>query len=57
VYSAQIYQKSTAGQTVYVYDQAFATVPSALNPFPSGSADTFTDVSLNFYLLVQDVSL
>lgn len=57
VNGAQIYQKSTAGQTGYVYDHAFATVPSALNPFPSGAADTFTNVSLNFYLLVQDVSL
>lgn len=52
---AQIYQKSVAGESGYTLSQSFGTNPATMNPFPS--AGTFSNVQLNFYLLVQDESL
>jgi hypothetical protein len=55
--NAAIYQNSGSG-TVYTLDQGFSLNPSTtLNPFPAASAGQVGGVALNFYLLVQDVSL
>jgi hypothetical protein len=49
-----LYQSTSSGAKGYTTSQAFGSAPSLLSPFPT-SPGTFSNVVLNFILLVQDI--
>jgi len=55
VNGVHVYQNASPGLVGYSYGQTFASLPSALSPFPTGSAATFNDTALNLFMLIQDV--